>query len=148
MNETIISILLGSTLLVSLVNMIKDIYLWKANRSATIADRTEIKKDKLKGIDDKLLEHATLLEKILDKINNFEQSYNREIVKQSKIDKSIITDCLRNKCSILLNKDKITFNERKELIEMWNIYHNELGGNGNFNDIMEEILNIEVDMNN
>lgn len=147
MNETVISILLGSTLLVSIINMIKDIYLWKANRSATIADRTETKKDKLKDLEDKVSEHTELLEKILDSINNFEQSYNKEIVKQGKINKSIITDCLRNKCSILLTKDKITFNERKELIEMWNIYHNELGGNGNFNDIMEEILNMEVDMN-
>lgn len=144
--ENALGLLLGSTLLVSLITLIKDLALWKANRKATLEDKSIDRKDKLNELETTVCEHKDLLAKILTSVNNLEDLYKSERSKQDRINRAIITDRLRIKCGQILRKESITFHERKELIEMWNLYHDELDGNGNFDDIMSDIMNMPVDI--
>ena len=114
--ETTISVLLGSTLLVSLINLIKDLLLWKANRKATLDDKKEDKTDKVTALESCVKDHTEVFTSVLGSIKDFESLYKKENTKQDTINKVIVTDLLRTRCSSILEKNNITFNERKELL--------------------------------
>lgn len=144
---TVLTLLLGSSVLVSLINAVKDLIIWNKNRKANVEDKVEEKSDKTDKIEKQLNETTKVLNNVSERFDEFEKFYRGKSKERDQIDRVLITNCLRDKCSKLIKQDVITYHERQELLEMWNLYHSEpINGNGNFNDIMDIILNKEVDM--
>ena len=65
MDYTLLQILLGSSLVVSLINLIKDLILWRVNRKACIEDRSYTDTEKLKDLDNRLEKNQEALDNIL-----------------------------------------------------------------------------------
>lgn len=144
---TILTLLLGSSVLVSLINAVKDLIIWNKNRKANVEDKVEEKSDKTGNIVKQLDETARVLNNLSERFDKFERFYIVKSKERDQINRVLVTNCLRDKCSKLIKQDIITYHERQELLEMWNLYHSDpINGNGNFNDIMDIILNKEVDM--
>ena len=100
---------------VSLVNLVRDIIMWKKNRKAAKEDKEEQNiEERLKAIENTTTTLASANKYILyDRIRFLGQAY----IKDGEID----------------------FDDRRILNDMHDVYHNGLGGNGDLDNLMKEV---------
>lgn len=100
---------------VSIVNLVRDIIMWKKNRKAQKEDKEEQKiEERLKAIENITSTLASANKYILyDRIRFLGQAY----IKDGEID----------------------FDDRRILNDMHAVYHNGLGGNGDLDNLMKAV---------
>jgi aminoglycoside phosphotransferase family enzyme len=135
----ILYIVLSSSLAVVVVETIKELILWRLNRKATVDDREDSISKRISGLEERAKKNAASLERLTELLEKWEKDaeIQHRILKKSC--KSLLSDRIRHITMEKLQQNEITFSERKELIEMWEIYHYDLDGNGTFDAVMEQI---------
>ena len=133
MNEVLITCILSSTLAVAIVNSVKDLVLWKLNRKATEEDKEDIKEDKIEDLRNSISDIQDKVERLTEICTVLE----KRIGSTSEADKLILQDRIKSLVFSYVNKKEITYEDKKLIHEMWNIYHHGLGGNGDLDDVME-----------
>lgn len=100
---------------VSIVNLVRDIIMWKKNRKAAKEDKEEQKiEERLKAIENITSTLASANKYILyDRIRFLGQAYIRD--------------------------GEIDFDDRRILNDMHDVYHNGLGGNGDLDNLMKAV---------
>lgn len=134
----LVTCVLSSSLAVAIVNGAKEIWIWYLNRKAKVDD--DIKKDKKDDIQGQLDDHQDRLQQILDSIKIIEDKLNISF----NSDRVILKDRIKYIAQHYIKQGYITFEDRKALHEMWNIYHFDLEGNGDLDDVMEMIDELEL----
>lgn len=115
MSKEIIIALLTGGVLVSIINGVMQLIMWRKNRKAQKEDKVEQDVDgRLKAIENTM---AVIVQSqkymLYDRIRFLGQSY----IKDGDVD----------------------FDDRRILADMHNVYHNGLGGNGDLDNLMKEV---------
>lgn len=100
---------------VAIVNLVRDIIMWKKNRKAAKEDKEEQK------IEERL--------KAIENITNTLASAN----------KYILYDRIRFLGQAYIKDGEIDFDDRRILNDMHDVYHNGLGGNGDLDNLMKAV---------
>lgn len=105
---------------VSIVNLVRDIIMWKKNRKAAKEDKEEQKiEERLKAIENITSTLASANKYILyDRIRFLGQAYIRD--------------------------GEIDFDDRRILNDMHVVYHNGLGGNGDLDNLMKAVNSLPL----
>lgn len=87
-------------------------------------------------------------DKVMENKCNFESVTTAEIKNLEIAIRALLHDRIKYLCRTFKKANKISFGDRQDLITMHDIYHSALGGNGNLdseiNDIMQLDLSDEV----
>ena len=115
MSKEIIIALLPGGVLVSIINGVMQLIMWRKNRKAQKEDKAEQDVDeRLKAIESTM---AVIVQSqkymLYDRIRFLGQSY----IKDGEVD----------------------FDDRRIFADMHNVYHNGLGGNGDLDNLMKEV---------
>lgn len=122
--DTVIVCLLSSTLAAALVTSAKELYLWKLNRKAKIEDKKVESRDE--RIDRQIGEALDKLDKL-----------DKQITASCNSSKFVMKDMIKDTVAKHIEAGGVSFADRSQVHDMWNIYHYELGGNGDLDAIME-----------
>lgn len=58
--------------------------------------------------------------------------------------KVILQDRIRYLCKTYIKDKSIDMSDRSDLLQMHDIYHNDLGGNGNLDDLIEKVKDLPL----
>ena len=124
--EQILGWLISGGVAAALVKILDNIVMWRLNRKAAQADKAAQDEDK----------------KAQDKEQEFEDMKGsvRDLAMGQKV---ILHDRIKYLGRGYLRNGEIDLDDRQDLIEMHSAYHS-LGGNGNLNALMEEILDLPL----
>lgn len=136
--ETIIVCILSSTVAATIVTSIKELILWRLNRKAKIEDNSqESQNAELKQI---LSDHQASLEKLVTSIEDLEKKLSLSL----ENDKIILKDKIKYLILKYADVGEITLDEKQAINHMWHIYHFDLHGNGDLDDLMEMLESIKI----
>lgn len=136
--ETIIVCILSSTVAATIVTSIKELILWRLNRKAKIEDNSqENQNSELKQI---LSDHQESLEKLVKSIEDLEKKLSLSL----ENDKIILKDKIKYLILKYADVGEITLDEKQAINHMWHIYHFDLHGNGDLDDLMEMLESIKI----
>ena len=136
--ETIIVCILSSTVAATIVTAIKELILWRLNRKAKIEDNSqESQHAELKQI---LSDHQESLEKLVKSIEDLEKKLSLSL----ENDKIILKDKIKYLILKYADVGEITLDEKQAINHMWHIYHFDLKGNGDLDDLMEMLESIKI----
>lgn len=170
----IVTCILSSTVAAAVVTSIKEIVLWRLNRKAKLEDRGDTLTDRVDTLETTKDEFESSLQEFHSKEKKAETSIN-SLLKDMKdqktelqglsntvttslkdiskllealkaADKYILGDQIQREALQELAKGKITFEKRKRLHDMWNLYHYGLGANGDLDKVMSAIDNLDLDL--
>lgn len=137
-SETIIVCILSSTVAATIVTSIKELILWRLNRKAKIEDNSQENQNaELKQI---LSDHQESLEKLVTSIEDLEKKLSLSL----ENDKIILKDKIKYLILKYADVGEITLDEKQAINHMWHIYHFDLKGNGDLDDLMEMLESIKI----
>ena len=137
-SETIIVCILSSTVAATIVTSIKELILWRLNRKAKIEDNSQENQNaELKQI---LSDHQESLEKLVKSIEDLEKKLSLSL----ENDKIILKDKIKYLILKYADVGEITLDEKQAINHMWHIYHFDLNGNGDLDDLMEMLESIKI----
>lgn len=139
-SSEILACVLSSTLAATVIASIKELILWRLNRKAKKADEKELKEDKLTDQQDDIKEIKNTIKELKDDIKNMQDQISATV----KHDKIILRDKIKYLISKYIEYGEITLDEKQAIQHMWHIYHYELGGNGDLDDWMDMLDEIQV----
>lgn len=149
--DVIMTCILSSTLVATLITAIKEVILWVLSRRAKVADdeREDSKEDYKselsnlsKSIQTQNEKYDELLEKLSEHITLLETSLNKLTISN----KLLLKDRIEYIALSYIEKGKISYSARKNLHDLWDVYHYEFGGNGDLDDIMSRIDHLPLDL--
>ena len=126
MNEVVLCLLSGGVA-AAVIKAVESIITWKLNRKAVKEDREEARKDQESQSAQK---DIAQLKTDVSSLRVGEQMILRDRIKY--LGRNYIRD------------EKIDFEDRQDLIDMHQVYHNNLGGNGNLDSLMAEIMELPL----
>jgi len=126
MNEVLLCLLSGG-FAAAVVKALESLVTWKLNRKAAKEDKAEERKE---AEEKKLDEDITELKQSVDNLRAGE--------------KIILYDRFKYLARSFVEDGEIDFDDREDLIAMHEIYHNQLGGNGNLDALMSEVMKLHV----
>lgn len=144
MSEVLLTCLLSSTLAATVVTSIKELILWFLNRRAKVKDNKEEKNDEVSEILKKQSEKITRIYDKVDTLKDDVSNLKDQMQATVKHDKVILRDKIKYLISKYIEYGEITIEEKQAIQHMWNIYHFDLGGNGDLNDWMDMLEEIPV----
>lgn len=109
------------------IKLIETLIVWVLNRKAKKSD-DEAEKDKEKA---KVKEEE--YELMVRTVNSLKTA-----------DRILMYDRIKHLCRSYLSSGEVDFNDLEDLIEMHSCYHNDLGGNGNLDTLMELVKELPV----
>ena len=129
----------------ALINVAQERWKFKAQRNATKEDKKEEKEDQLK-----------IIVKQLEEIKNLQQMDSKamtdrmeEIEKQNKALKDGMKYVLLDRILYLghsyIVKGEVSYDNRKRLGDMHDVYHNGLGGNGDADAVMQSVYDLPLE---
>lgn len=129
----------------ALINVAQERWKFKAQRNATKEDKKEEKEDQLK-----------IIVKQLEEIKNLQQADNKamtarmeELEKQNKALKDGMKYVLLDRILYLghsyIVKGKVSYDNRKRLGDMHDVYHNGLDGNGDADAVMQSVYDLPLE---
>ena len=135
--------MIGSALITAFVT----IYALHKNRIWAKQDKSEEKKEMQEDKIDKMsIELASLSTKVDKLTNDFEKELN-DIRREDKALESglreILYDRIKFLCRKYISDGRIGEEEYNSLQRMWNVYHEELKGNGYLDSVMKEVEALE-----
>lgn len=137
---TIVTCILSSTVAAAVVTSIKEIVLWRLNRKAKLADDASEANDQNTELKKILDEHQKILESLASSVGALEKKLNLSL----ENDKIILKDKIKYLVLKYVEIGEITLDEKQAIQHMWNIYHYDLGGNGDLDDFMDMLENIPL----
>lgn len=140
----IITCMLSSSLAATIVASIKELIIWTLNRKAKLADdatESEQQQDEREEkLDDILDKHQKAIDKLTKAVDNLDKKLS--VIAESY--KIILKDKIHYLVFKYLEYGEITLSEKHAIQHMWNMYHFELGGNGDLDDEMQLLEEIQV----
>ena len=106
----------------AVIKLIDNVVQWKLQRKAAKEDRTE-EKDREK----------------LQKIKDWERDMELKVNALVNADKYILFDRIRYLGQRYVADNEVDFDDRRILRQMHDVYHNELGGNGDLKELMDAV---------
>lgn len=126
MNDLLLCLLSGGVA-AAIIKAAESIITWKLNRKAAQEDKEEAKQE---STEQDIKAAIAQLEKDITSLRTGERVILHDRIKY--LGKSFIED------------KEIDFDDRQDLVDMHSVYHNELGGNGNLNSLMEEVMKLPI----
>ena len=128
----------------ALINIVQERWVFRAKRKAEKEDRREEKEDQLKKI-------TQQLEEIKEQQKADNQAMTdrmEELEKQNKALKDGMKYVLLDRILYLghsyIKDGQVSFDNRKRLGDMHNVYHNGLGGNGDAEAVMHDVYELPL----
>ena len=117
-------------------------------------DKTEDKKDatekKIDSMEDKLDKLAEQLTGLTEKVDKLSAELDKEVEDSNLKNRCLqaglremLYDRIKYLCKKYISDGKLREEEYKSLYRMWNVYHEDLGGNGYLDGEMKEIDKLE-----
>ena len=117
-------------------------------------DKTEDKKDatekKIDSMEDKLDKMAGQLTDLTEKVDKLSAELDKEVEDSNLKNRCLqaglremLYDRIKYLCKKYISDGKLREEEYKSLYRMWNVYHEDLGGNGYLDGEMKEIDKLE-----
>lgn len=129
--QVVLACILSSSVAGILVSSVKDLIMWRLNRKAKIED------DRIANDHESLKDDLLAQKEDINQIRSFMENVSSKIDINSHSMRVILKDRIQFLALHHIRQESISFEDRKNLHEMWHIYHFDLGGNGDLNDIME-----------
>jgi len=128
----------------AIINIIQERWKWKHDRKAVVEDRKEAKEDKLDKIGNDLSDFITKQEEYNQKAIDMFAEMEKKDSAQSEALKYVLLDRILYIGQTYIKHGEVTFDDRKRLREMYNVYHKKpseygLGGNGDAQHIMDAV---------
>lgn len=126
MDEVVLCLLSGGVA-AGIIKAAESVITWKLNRKATKEDREEARRDqKTQDVEGAVVQ----LQKDVSSLRVGEQMVLRDRIKY------LGRNYIRN--------EEIDFEDRQDLIDMHKVYHDELGGNGNLDKLMSDVMGLPL----
>ena len=141
MNEvlrTVLMFLFGAGGL-ALINIIQERWRVRYQRKAEKEDRAEEREDKLDEIGKQLSEFIKKQDEVNEKNELRFSEMEKNDSAQVEALKYVLLDRIMYIGQGYINNGDVTFDERKRLREMHDVYHCQLGGNGDADQIMKSV---------
>lgn len=141
MNEvlrTVLMFLFGAGGL-ALINIIQERWRVRYQRKAEKEDRAEEREDKLDEIGKQLSEFIKKQDEVNEKNELRFSEMEKNDSAQVEALKYVLLDRIMYIGQGYINNGDVTFDERKRLREMHDVYHYQLGGNGDADQIMKSV---------
>ena len=135
------TILLTSTVIVSIISLIGSIILYKLNRKAVIEDRRDELQQMTIKISDQMKKLSEDQESIVSKIRELQSAIDN----LREANRIILHSEIMRLAKPALRAGKIAHEEKNFIIRMHSIYHEKLGGNGELDELMDDLSDIDVD---
>lgn len=126
MNDLLLCLLSGGVA-AAIIKAAESIITWKLNRKAAQEDKEEAKQE---STEQDIKAAIAQLEKDITSLRTGERVILHDRIKF--LGKSFIED------------KEVDLDDRQDLVDMHSVYHNELGGNGNLNSLMEEVMKLPI----
>jgi len=128
----------------ALINVLQERWKFRAQRKAEKEDRKEEKEDQLKKIQEQLEE----IKEQQKKDNQELTARMEELEKQNKALKDGMKYVLLDRILYLghsyITDGQVSFDNRKRLGDMHNVYHNGLGGNGDADVVIHDVYELPL----
>jgi len=85
-----------------------------------------------------------LVESVIMHFLNRKENSKDNIHSLRKADRVILHDRIKYLGRAYIRAGKVSFEDRKDLADMHGIYHNELGGNGNLDQLMANVMELPL----
>lgn len=146
--ELILTCALSSAAVAALITGAKEIILWKLNRKAAVEDREEAKEEQAEDTASALEHHIEDAdqknEEILEMLRELKGALESHISSDIIIERALYKQAIRNLCIEYINAGEIDIDDKKILIELHDVYHYELNGNGYFSELMKTVNSLPV----
>lgn len=142
MDQVVLTCILSSSVAVALVTAIKELVIWKLNRKAKIDDRKVEEEDTLTNLSTQIDTHQKSIDELVSILNNLETKMDVS----SNGMRVILKDRIKYIALGYIHREKISLEDKKNLKEMWQIYHFDLKGNGDLDDIMSLVEELPLDI--
>lgn len=146
--ETIVTCFLSGAAAAALITGVKEIILWKLNRNAAVEDREEareeLEEDTATALEHHIDDANHKNEEILEMLKELKESLETHISSDIIIERALYKQTIRNLCIEYINAGEIDIDDKKILIELHDVYHNELNGNGYFTELMKTVNKLPV----
>ena len=146
MNEfmrTVLTFLLGAGGL-ALINVIQERWRWRADRKAKKEDAAEEREDKLGELADAVQRSSEEQRKFIEATEKRFKESDVQLAAQSEALKLMLLDRILLLGQTYINKGEVSFDDRKRLGDMHNVYHDQLGGNGDADAIIEAVYSLPL----
>ena len=115
----------------AVIKLIDNVVQWKLQRKAAKEDRT---------VEDGQAE--------IKKIKQWEKDMEDKVNALVNADKYILFDRIRYLGQRYVADDEVDFDDRRILNQMHDVYHNELGGNGDLDELMKAVNTLPLKQSN
>ena len=135
------TVLLTSSVIVSLISLTGSVMLYKMNRKAALEDRHDEIKRNVEALQlslDKLSADYVALNKRIEDLASMIQD-----LKESQ--RIMMHNDILNRIKHAMQEGHITLEERNTIISMHDTYHNKLGGNGQLDAAMSDLMDIDAE---
>lgn len=126
MNELLLCVLSGGVA-AACIKALESLLTWKLNRKASQEDRAE----ELRLAGEKELEASI-------------EALQVSVEELRAGEKIILYDRVKYLARSYVEDGEIEFNDREDLLAMHSIYHEQLGGNGNLDALMDQVMALKV----
>ena len=141
--KTVLAFICGAGGL-AIINIVQQRWQWRQDRKAVKEDRAEEKTDQLEEISEKL-------DKYVKEQTEFNQQAEKRFKDMEEKDKNqtaalkyVLLDRIRYIGQSYIKHGEVTFDERRILREMHDCYHHGLGGNGDAEDVMNQVAGLPL----
>ena len=123
----------------AIINIIQKRWEMKFDRKAKKEDKAEEKSDKLDELSKQFAEYAKKQDEFNTQTNERFTEMGKNDAAQSEALKYVLLDRILYIGQSYIKKGEVSFDDRKRLREMHEVYHNQLGGNGDAKFIMDAV---------
>ena len=123
----------------ALINIIQERWKVRYQRKAEKEDRKEEKEDKLDEISKQIEEWSKKQEEYIEKTDARFRKLEEDDAAQSEGLKYMLLDRIIYVGQSYIKRGEVTFDDRKRLRDMHNVYHDKLGGNGDAKKVLEAV---------
>ena len=134
------TVLLTSSVIVSFISLIGSVMLYKMNRKAALEDRH----DEIKQNVEALQLSMNVISEDYNRLNNKLENLTTMILDLKESQRILMHSEILTKIKRAMKEGHITLEERNTIISMHDTYHNKLGGNGQLDAAMKDLMEIEA----
>lgn len=141
MSDQMFQYFVSSSVIVAIITFISNVVMWKMNRKAKIEDDTNKQKDTFEYFDKQI-------NKVMDSQKTMSQGINKLSGKLNNVTESqmiLLRKEIENESMKYIAKDAIRLESRRDIHDMYSIYHNKLNGNGGIESIIEVIDQLPIE---
>lgn len=126
MNEVLLCLLSGGVA-AAVIKAAESLITWKLNRKAAQEDKEDNKKELA------LKNEQAVVEQL-----------KTEVASLRLGERVILRDRIRYLGRVYIESGEIDFDDRQDLVDMHSVYHTELGGNGNLDGLMKDVMDLPL----